>query len=83
MKDPRFSLPSAIKTDSETLVCKVYDNDGNEYHAIVEMDVNDFEVTVISVYCSTDKELNNAQDDIRDAIRNEGHKNQVINFENN
>lgn len=71
----------AVKTKRELILCKLHDDDGNAYPTFLEVDVDDFEVTVRSVNCSTDKELNNPHEDITNAIRSEGHKNQVINFE--
>lgn len=67
-----------MKYEKDVIACELSDDDDNRFPAIVELEVTNFEVRVISVNC-TGENLNNAQEDLTNAIR-EKYKNQVINF---
>jgi hypothetical protein len=61
-------LPS-VRTVTETINVKLSDVDGDTHPAIVEIDVNDFEVTILNVFAKTAKELSDPMYEIRDELR--------------
>jgi len=77
-----MTIPEGTKTKTEFISLNLYDDDGNAYPSELEIQVNDFEVTVIGVICTVMAGIvaNNPQDDIKDAIRNAGYKSQEIIF---
>lgn len=73
--DPRFDIE--VHNVKETINTDVFDLEGNPYPAIVELEVNDFQVIIMNVYTTTKKELRAASEDIHNAIR-EIYKSQEI-----